>query len=236
MIKTILFDLDGTLLPMDLPVFIGDYFSRLTRRIVPLGYEPEGVMKGLRAGVKAMILNDGTCTNEERFWQAFSAVLGEDILEQKEDFDLFYQTEFNEIAKVCGYNANARKLIDMLHEMGLRTVLATSPLFPAVATESRIRWAGLTPEDFELYTTYENHTYCKPNPKYYEEVLAKIDCKPEECLMIGNDTRDDLIAETLGIKVFLLTDCLINEKGIDITDYPHGGFPELFTFIRSYVS
>ena len=41
-------------------------------------------------------------------------------------------------------------------ELGLRAVLATNPIFPAVATRSRIRWAGLEPEDFELCTTYEN--------------------------------------------------------------------------------
>jgi len=32
--------------------------------------------------------------------------------------------------------------------MGFRVALATNPIFPAIATEKRIRWAGLTPEDF----------------------------------------------------------------------------------------
>lgn len=119
----------------------------------------------------------------------------------------------------------------MLKERGYRIVLATNPYFPSIATENRIRWAGLTPEDFEYYTTYEHCTFCKPNPKYYWELLEKIGCQPEECLMIGNDVGDDMVAETLGMRVFLLTDCLINIENKDINAYPHGSFKELFKFI-----
>lgn len=233
MITTILFDLDGTLLPMDQEVFTMDYCKRLAARIAPYGYDPKLVMKALWIGVKAMVENDGSYTNEERFWQAFCNLLGDSVRTYEKDLEEFYRTEFNEVAKVCGYNENSRKIIDMLKEKGYRIVLATNPFFPAIATENRIRWAGLTPEDFEIYTTYEDYSYCKPNPKYYEAVLARIGCKPEECLMVGNDVGDDMVAETLGMKVFLLTDCLINSAGKDINLYPHGGFEELFDFINT---
>ncbi|MBQ1492474.1 MAG: HAD family hydrolase, partial [Blautia sp.] len=119
---------------------------------------------------------------------------------------------------------------------GARVILATNPLFPMVATYSRIRWAGLTPEDFELITTYDNSTTCKPNPAYYLEILEKTGLRPEECLMVGNDVGEDMVAETLGMKVFLLTDCLINLGKKDISAYPHGGFPELFDYFRSTFS
>lgn len=56
--------------------------------------------------------------------------------------------------------------------------------------------------------------------------------KGEECVMIGNDVGEDMIAETLGMKVFLLTDCLINKNNTDISRYPHGSFPELLSFIQ----
>ena len=48
-------------------------------------------------------------------------------------------------------------------------------------------WAGLKPEDFELYTTYENTGYCKPNPKYYQDILERLDLTAQECMMVGND-------------------------------------------------
>jgi len=41
--------------------------------------------------------------------------------------------------------------------------LATNPLFPQEATYSRIRWAGLSPSDFEHCTTYENASFCSLN-------------------------------------------------------------------------
>ena len=50
--------------------------------------------------------------------------------------------------------------------------------------------------------------------------------------MVGNDVGEDMIAATLGMKVFLLTDCLINKAGADIHQFPNGSFPELMEFIR----
>lgn len=117
--------------------------------------------------------------------------------------------------------------------MGFRVALATNPIFPAVATESRVRWAGLEPDDFELYTTYENSKFCKPNPGYYSEIIKKLKCSAEECLMVGNDVTEDMIAEKLGMKVFLLTDCLINKENKDITSYPCGSFDELIEYVNS---
>jgi FMN phosphatase YigB (HAD superfamily) len=122
-------------------------------------------------------------------------------------------------------------VIALAKEKGLRVALATNPIFPAIATESRIRWSGLSPEDFELYTTYENSRFCKPNPEYYRDILAQLNVKPEECLMVGNDVEEDMVAQTLGMQVFLLTDCLINQKNADISVYPHGGYPELMEYI-----
>jgi len=111
-------------------------------------------------------------------------------------------------------------------------VLATNPLFPSVATKNRIRWAGLDPEDFEYFTTFENSHYCKPNLDYYREIMDKLYLKPEECLMVGNDTQEDMVAEQLGMKVFLLTDCLINKAGEDISQYPHGSFTQLDAYLK----
>ena len=110
--------------------------------------------------------------------------------------------------------------------------LATNPLFPATATEQRIGWAGLSPNDFELYTTYENSNYCKPNLDYYRAVMNKLSVTPEECLMVGNDVGEDMIATDLGASVFLLTDCLINKENVDISVYPNGNFDALLNYIN----
>lgn len=232
MLKAVLFDLDGTLLPMDQTTFSKAYFGRLMGRICPLGYSPETFFAAMKKGIDAMTANNGTRTNEAAFWEAFCSVCGEGIRERQPDFDRFYAEEFDEIAAVCGYNPKAAETVHAIRASGIRVALATNPLFPAVATRKRIRWAGLDPEDFELYTTYETIGTCKPNPDYYREVLARMGLDAADCLMVGNDVAEDMVAaSSVGMRVFLLTDCLINTPCADVNEYPHGSFDELNAYI-----
>ena len=49
--------------------------------------------------------------------------------------------------------------------------------------------------------------------------------------MVGNDVSEDMVARNIGMQVFLLTDCLINTEGKDLSAYPRGSFPELLDFV-----
>ena len=231
-IKTVLFDLDGTLLPMDQDLFVKSYLGNFAKKLAPLGYEPESFYKAMWAGVSAMVKNDGSIRNDEAFWNTFCKLLGEHVRNDEPVFDDFYHNEFQKAKDVCGFNPEAANIVHALKNAGYRVILATNPLFPAIATESRIRWAGLEPEDFEYYTVYDNSYHCKPNPAYYQDILDKLNLNAEECLMVGNDVDEDMIAETLGMNVFLLTDTIINKQNKDISQYPHGGFEEFKKFIN----
>ena len=224
---TILFDLDGTLLPMDQDKFIKTYFGLLGRKVAAHGYDPHAVLDVMGKGTYAMIKNDGSMTNEHRFWQFYEQQAGVGELPDKALFESFYANEFQQARDACGFHPAAREIVKMLRDSGHRVVLATNPLFPKIATYHRIRWAGLSPDDFELYTTYEDYRFCKPSLGYYREILEKIGEQAENCIMVGNDVGDDMVAEDLGMRVFLLTDCLINEAGKDLSVYSRGGFHEL---------
>ena len=232
-ITTILFDLDGTLLPMDNAAFTKGYFKLLAARLAPLGYEPEKLVDAIWSGTAAMVKNDGSQNNEAAFWKRFSEIYGEKVLGDLPVFENFYATDFQQAKAICGFNPKAAETVRTAKNLGFRVALATNPIFPAIATESRIRWAGLQPEDFELYTTYENIGYCKPNPAYYQELLDQLNESPERCLMVGNDVAEDMIAEKLGMQVFLLTDCIINKEDANISLYPRGGFDDLLEHIRT---
>lgn len=234
-IKAVLFDLDGTLLPMDQDVFMKYYFGGLAKRLAPYGYEPKPLIDAVWAGSVAMVKNDGSRTNESVFWDKFAEILGEGIRAHEKELEDFYRNEFSAAKAACEENPMARKIIDRLKEKGISVVLATNPLFPSVATEARMSWIGLNKEDFLLVTTYENSGSCKPNPQYYREILEKIGYAPEDCLMVGNDVDEDMIAETLGMKVFLVTDCLLNRKGKDISRYPSGDFDALLRYLDEVV-
>ncbi len=232
-ITTILFDLDGTLLPMDQDTFAKSYVKGLTGAAEPAGYSPMILGAAIMAGTAAMVKNDGKKTNEQVFWDTLERTYGKSVKNDIHLFDEFYATDFQKIKDVCGFDPKAAELIKYIKAKGFHVALATNPLFPSVATESRIRWAGLDAQDFELYTTYETSRYCKPNLNYYREILNNLQISPKECIMVGNDAHEDMIAENLGMKVFLLTDCLINKNNADISRYAQGSFDDLFAFIDS---
>ena len=230
--KTILFDLDGTLLPMDQDAFTKAYFRALTEKLIPHGYEPDALVKGIWTGTASMIKNDGRRTNEAVFWDAFAGIFGDRVYRDKALFDAFYLAEFDRAKEVCGFDPEANVALKALKSEGYRIILASNPIFPLTAQKRRMEWAGLDTDDFSYITSYENSRYCKPNPDYYREILSAIGCSAKDCLMVGNDTTEDIAAEDAGIQTFLLTNCLINSEGKDIPSHPHGGFEELREYVK----
>lgn len=229
-ITTVLFDLDGTLLPMELEAFTNAYFGLLAKKAAPYGYDPETLVAAVWKGTKAMVKNDGAMKNCDRFWQTFAEVLGEEVLKLRPVFDGFYANEFHGVKVATGDNPLARRAVDGLKARGYDVILATNPLFPAVGIKTRLSWIGLVPEDFLEVTSYEDYSYCKPNPAYFGEILEKTGKRPKECLMVGNDTAEDLSALELGLDVYLVTDCLINNDGRDISGIKQGSFAGFLNF------
>lgn len=231
--KAILFDLDGTLLPMDQDIFVKTYFGYLAKKLAPYGYEASQLIDVIWKGTAAMVKNTGPKSNEEVFWDYFTSVYG---LEKKESdydkFDEFYRMEFCKAQSVCGFQPLAKDVVSFAKSKGYTLVLATNPLFPAIAVKQRMRWAGIDSNDFTLITTYEDFHACKPNPQYFQEILDKLKLQPEDCVMIGNDIQEDVAAKSIGIDVFLVTDCLINTKDVDITDIPRGSFEDIRKYIE----
>ena len=175
MIRTILFDLDGTLACMDQNEFIRQYYQTLGQSAASQGIsDPKKLL------------------DAERFWKVFPQAYGEGWQEAVPLLDHFYTHEFKDIQSITTSCAVSRKLLSSLRRKGYTIALATSPVFPRVATEERIRWASLQPEDFDYITTYENSHYAKPSREYYREVLTAVGALPEECLMIGNDADEDM--------------------------------------------
>ncbi|MBO4693021.1 MAG: HAD family hydrolase [Clostridia bacterium] len=233
-ITTVLFDLDGTLLPMDQDEFTKGYFKYLIKKLAPHGYEPDSLINAIWHGTGAMVKNRGEKTNEQAFWEDFAVIYGADRAERDRPlFEEFYDVDFKAARQTCGYTPMAREAVDLLKNKGKRLILATNPIFPLTATKTRTEWAGLDLSDFEICTTYENINFCKPNPEYYLEILRRSKLTAEECLMVGNDVSEDMIAETLGIDVFLLTDCMINKSGESIDKYKHGNFSQLLEYLKA---
>lgn len=220
--KTVMFDLDGTLLPFLQDEFIKLYFGGLCRKLAPLGYESESLVKVVWKGTAAMIKNDGSRKNSDAFWDTFRAAFP-DLPDARELCDDFYTHEFDKV-KVCLKKAVDHKpMIERLKKAGYDVVLATNPIFPRTAQLTRMSWVGLSESDFLYITDYDNSSYCKPNPDYFKAVLETIGADAADCVMIGNSVEEDILStKSLGMENFLVTDFIENPNGVDITQF-HGG-------------
>ncbi len=230
--KAVLFDLDGTLLPMDMDKFMKAYFKELCISLAKYGVPAEEIVKCVWAGTKAMVKNDGSCSNEKRFWDTFLALTGIKSDTIFDETEYFYSHEFNHARAVTGENPLAVEAVRAAGNDGRRVVLATNPLFPRTAQLSRISWIGLSENNFELITSYESDRFCKPNPAYYLDICSRMGLDPSDCIMIGNDVGEDMLAAAAaGIDGYLVTDCLIPAS--EIWTGPQGSFEDMLKMLKS---
>ena len=212
-IHAVLFDLDGTLIFHDQAVFLKEYIKTISAYVASYGYDPKLFVDATMYASGVVVANDGLCTNKKLFWEKFFNYFGkydEKIIEMS---DTFYVTDFKALKTVSRENSLAKKAVDLAHKDGKKVVLATNPFFPMTAQIERMSWSGLCESDFDLITSYENSSFCKPNPKYYLEVCQKIGVNPQNAIMIGNDEREDMKAAfEAGLMCYLVTECRIMAK------------------------
>lgn len=217
MLKAVFFDLDGTLLPLNEEEFLKLYFSLLANKLAPYGFLKEELIKTIWEGTNAMYKNNGSMTNEEVFWQTFlnHYHLPKETISKL--FDEFYTTVFPQTIKATQKNTLAKEIITFCQKEVPYVLLTTNPLFPQIATETRMGFIDLALKDFNFVTTYENSSFCKPNPAYFQALLAKFNLKPEEVILFGNnDLEDYLCAMKAGIKCYLLEDNLIAHEELKL--------------------
>ncbi len=230
--NTFLFDLDGTVLPMDFDKFMELYFYNLGAHFHKM-IDPKLLAKYIMAATEEMVKSKNNIKNEEVFMNHFATLIDGDIDVYKNMFNEFYDGLFENVKPSTSESTYMRKSIDLLKEKGYEVVIATNPLFPMKANVHRLRWAGFTPDEFLHVTSFEENSYCKPHLEYYQEILDKINKTPEECVMVGNDVFDDLPAGKLGIETFLITDCVLNKYNQVIKADNIGNYEEFYKYIQS---
>ena len=233
MFEALLFDLDGTLLNIDMDYFLPRYFSSMQAMAYSMGYkEAERLVQKIWFSTEKMIANtDAEKTNEEVFYEEFFQDWPYPAEEFLSFFDTFYEEEFPRLRKYCQPFPVGPQMMENLFGRDLKIVSATISVFPLTAIEKRLEWAGVGHFDYDLITAYENMHYCKPQPAYYEEICDQIGVKPHNCLMVGNDTGEDLIAGQVGLKTFLVKNMLI-DKGAPLKPDWQGELEHLFKFLK----
>lgn len=228
--KAVFFDLDGTLLPMDTDMFLEAYFTELNSFIAANGHDPQRFGEALTRGIRAMCESTGG-TNDRRFWDTFRSLAGSDCAAYEVLVNRFYEERFPLLGSAVIPLPEAARIVDALRAKGYRLYLTTMPLFPLNAVEARLRWAGVNPAAFERITTYDKATTVKPHLAYYQENVDAIGLDPHEILMVGNNTREDLVAMDLGLDGYLVTNYLIDPLDYDLSTVKHGDLAAFEQFV-----
>lgn len=227
MLKAVLFDLDGTLLPVDTETFMGEYLKAIGAAVAPVT-DPQRFIRALLTGTEAMLTDrNPQLTNFDVFWTDFRPRLKDCIEDLEPVMDRFYAETFPTLRRVVSHNGRARKAVMEALNRGFRIALATNPVFPARAIRERMAWAGVDDLPWNLVTAYEDMHFCKPHPEYYLEIAERLKVRPEECLMVGNDTGEDICAAGVGMRACLVTDYLIDSGGNDFRPEWTGPLEEL---------
>ena len=206
-ISTVLLDLDNTLLGNSMEEFLPAYFSMLEPRLATV-ITDHNIRQTVNGSVQAAIKQQAaTKTLFISFISDFSRRVGVPIHHLESIFSQFYEEDFPKLRSVTRCNRSARKVTAALVETGRQIIIATNPLFPETAVRQRLAWAGVSGFPFALVTTMENSHYCKPNLRYYRDILRQTGSKPETSLMVGNDLEMDMApAKRLGLNTWWVTD------------------------------
>ena len=233
MFKAILFDLDDTLLRNEMHEFVNAYWGTLLPKITKV-FPDHHIKDAILAGTQAMMQTRRSDKSlRDIFIDTFESITQLDFLDVEPIFFDYYKREYCEIRKVTQKITGARTAVESAAAITENIVLATIPIFPLVAIEERVRWAGLENFEFAFITSFEVMHASKPNPEYYAEIADHVGCAPEECLMIGNDHKDDMVAKAVGMKTFLVTNYAMREEdGKYEPDY-QGSFRDLIDFFSS---
>ncbi len=233
MIKTILLDLDGTLLPINMDSFLKRYFKELGIKFSDL-FAPDELTKLIWGSTEYMINNlDEGKTNSDAFFEDFYSRIPHKPDRINPIFDDFYINDFSKISEVASRSQTMIDAVNLLKSKGYELVVATNPLFPKRAIVHRIEWAGLNKDDFIFITNFEEMHYCKPHIEFYQEILDKIERKAEECMMVGNDVEEDMVAKKLGVKTYLIENYKIQRgRDLDTIDY-HGKYEDFYEFVKA---
>lgn len=204
-LKTVLLDLDNTLILFDET----EFYLRYMERIVPFFADlvpSDQFSDRLLRGIRGLLKNNGEVNNSAFFMNLFCDGDSSDRQAVWDRFMLFYEKEYEKVPVAATAPDSLERVLDQLDAWGVELVVATNPLFPEIAQEKRMAWVGLDGNRFRLVTHLENMSYVKPRVEYYRQISEMIGRAPEECMMVGNDTVNDMVAGSAGMATYLTTE------------------------------
>ena len=201
-LKAILFDLDGTLIDVDLSQFIHGYLKLLAESVAHL-IPPKKMVSALLKSSEFINTNDGKIPNEEVYLKEFFPIEGYEKDDLLPFFTKFYEEDFKKLKKFTKKKPEAREVIQTAFNKDYKVVIATTPVLPLTAIEQRLEWAGIGDFPYDLITSIENSCATKPNLLYYQLIFKYLNLSAKECIMVGDEDKD-MVCANLGSQTFLV--------------------------------
>ena len=201
MLDTFLFDLDGTLLPLDMDDFIKCYFTEIGRYFEDM-IDAQKMINHVWTGTKAMVTNREEKTNQQVFMNTLKNLIDGNLDVYQERFDRFYDEGFEVNCKSGHVTKEGYSLKKKKYTWQLQPNLVSRKDFAS------IHWAGLDPADLCMVSSYEYNHHCKPHLEFYIEVLELKQL--EQCMMVGNDVTDDPVVLQARHPDLSITDYVLN--------------------------
>lgn len=232
-IEAILFDLDGTLLRVQMEHFIPRYVERLAD-LCAAEIKPKRFVRSMLDAIRQLINDEGggDCSNEERLFGLLRQQLGISSEALSHCLDHFARNHLEELKPLVHPIPLAVQIINDCKGLGIPLVLATNPVFPRFMIEARMAWGGVNQALFCHVTSYENSRYCKPQAGYFQDIADLLELPAQRCLMVGNDSSHDLAAAATGMQTFLVDTWLVERQEKRWPSHYRGDHSVLQRFLR----
>lgn len=232
--RAVLFDLDGTLLRVQMAEFIPRYIDGLAACCSDL-VKPKKFQQAMLETIRMLIQSngDGQMTNEQRVFSSLHERLAVPERLLRECFEQYRQGGLSNLRSLVKPIPLARAIVKECRSTGVPLVLATNPVFPKFMIDARLEWGELDRQIFSHLTCFENSCFCKPHPGYFSEIAEQLQFAPEQCLMVGNDTQHDLAAAAVGMQTFLVDTWIVQREGADWPCSHRGDHADLQNYLRA---
>jgi FMN phosphatase YigB (HAD superfamily) len=235
MIKAVLLDLDDTLISTQTTSFVPEYLEELGAYFADLAAPDAFIRDILASYALTMRESDGRSPLFGRFITRFGQAINVSPSVLNLRFNEFYTTKYDKLRHFISAQSEAPGILDFLYANAYQIVVATNPAIPDSAIRLRMDWGGIPSPDsrIELVTSLETMHFGKPDPAYYEEVMARLDRLPGEAIMVGNDWDNDIVPANLaGLATYWVTEDGHSPPLIE-TVSGHGTFEQFVSLTKS---
>ena len=208
MLKAVLFDMDSTLLKINLNAFICVYVKEITRILASIARANEHVTLIEYVKTYDATYDKSRCdglSNAKFFARDFELRTGIPLQDPIiADALSFYEREIlpsrNNRFIGAAPMPGAHEALFKVTAAGLKCALFTNPTFNENTIRTRMKWAQIDTFPFDKVTFMENSYAAKPSPDFFKYHLEAMGLKPCEVLMVGDDPKRDFCTPDCGIK------------------------------------